>query len=121
MNNPTILVVDDTAAILTLIKLYLEGAGFSVITAEDGLQGWAMYTRHTSVIKLLLADVDTPNIAAAEMVDRVERDNPDLPVLYMSGNARFGERDPSCLFKPFRRAELLASVRMALEPRSALK
>jgi CheY-like chemotaxis protein len=121
LNNPAILVVDDTPAILTIIKIYLERAGFSVMTAEDGLQAWAVYTRYSSVIKLLLTDVDMPSITGTEIADRVLRDNPDLPVLFMSGNAPSTDRGRGCLFKPFRSAELLAKVRMALEPRSTLK
>jgi len=121
LNKPTILVVDDTPAILTIIKIYLERAGFSVMTAEDGLQAWAVYTRYSSVIKLLLTDVDMPNITGTEIADRVLRDNPELPVLFMSGNAPSTDRGWGCLFKPFRSAELLAKVRMALEPRSTLK
>jgi CheY-like chemotaxis protein len=121
MNDRAILVVDDIPAILTLIKRYLEGAGFNVITAEDGLQGWAAYTRQSSVIKLLLTDVEMPNMTGTEMADRVLRDNPDLPVLFMSGNAPSTDRGWGCVSKPFRRAELLARVRIALTPRRALK
>ena len=91
------------------------------MTAEDGLQAWAVYTRYSSVIKLLLTDVDMPNITGTEIADRVLRDNPELPVLFMSGNAPSTDRGWGCLFKPFRSAELLAQVRMALEPRSTLK
>jgi len=121
LNKPTILVVDDTPAILTIIKIYLERAGFSVMTAEDSLQAWAVYTRYSSEIKLLLTDVDMPNVTGTEMADRVLRDNPDLPVLFMSGNAPSSDRGWGCLFKPFRHTELLAKVRMALEPRSTMK
>jgi len=121
LNKSTILVVDDTPAILTIIKIYLERAGFSVMTAEDSLQAWAVYTRYSSEIKLLLTDVDMPNVTGTEMADRVLRDNPDLPVLFMSGNAPSSDRGWGCLFKPFRHTELLAKVRMALEPRSTIK
>jgi CheY-like chemotaxis protein len=121
MNDRAILVVDDIPAILILIKRYLEGAGFSVITAEDGLQGCAAYTRDSSVIQLLLTDVEMPNMTGTEMADRVLSDNPDLPVLFMSGNAPSANRGWGCVSKPFRSAELLAKVRIALEPRRALK
>ena len=36
MSNNKILVVDDDAHIVELIKLYLEKEGFTVITANDG-------------------------------------------------------------------------------------
>lgn len=52
------------------------------------------------------------------MADRVLRDNPGLPVLFMSGNAPSADRGWGCVSKPFRHAELLARVRMALEPRA---
>jgi len=117
MNNRTILVVDDIPGIRTLVKHYLEKAGFSVITAEDGLQGWAAYTRDSSVIKLLLTDVDMPNMTGTDMADRVLRHNPDMPVLFMSGNARFVDLGWGFVAKPFRHAELIAKVRMALEAR----
>ena len=118
MNNRTILVVDDIPGIRTLVKHYLEKAGFSVITAEDGLQGWAAYTRDSSVIKLLLTDVDMPNMTGTDMADRVLRDNPDLPVLFMSANAPSADRGWGWVSKPFKSAELLAKVRMALKPRA---
>lgn len=114
MNNRTILVVEDIPAILTLVKHYLEEAGFIVITAEDGLQGLVTYTRHSSAIKLLLTDVDMPNMTGTEMADRVLRQNPDLPILFMSGNAPSADRGWGCIAKPFRCAELLARVRIAL-------
>lgn len=40
MNDCAILVVEDIPAIQTLVKQYLEGAGFRVITAEMGYRVW---------------------------------------------------------------------------------
>ena len=115
------MVVDDAPAILTLIKLYLERAGFSVITAGDGLYAWAVYTRHSSVIKLLTTDVDTAHMTGIEMAERVLSENPDLPVLFMSGNASSAELGWGCVSKPFRHEDLLAKVRIAPELTGALK
>jgi CheY-like chemotaxis protein len=121
MDNQTVLVVDDMPAILILATRYLEDAGFSVIAAENGPQGLAAYTRHSSVIKLLLTDVEMPDMTGAEMADRILVENPGLPVLFMSGNTTFADRGWGCVPKPFRGGELLARVRIAVENRSALK
>jgi CheY-like chemotaxis protein len=115
MNDRAILVVEDIPPILTFVKRCLERTGFRVIAAEDGLQGLAAYTRHSSVIKLVLTDVDMPNMTGAEMADRVLRDNPNLPVLFMSGNNSSADRGRACISKPFRAEELLFKVRIALK------
>jgi DNA-binding response OmpR family regulator len=62
-----------------------------------------------------------PKMMGTELADRVLCDNPGLPVLFMSGNDSSADRGWGCVSKPFRVAELLSKVRVALEPRGALK
>jgi len=119
MHNSTVLVVDDVPIVLSLVTRYLEDAGFTVIGAKDGVLGLAAYRQHSSVINLVLTDVEMPNMRGTEMADRVLLESPGLPVLFMSGNGS-PDRGCGCVSKPFRSAELLARVRRALEPQSVL-
>jgi two-component system cell cycle sensor histidine kinase/response regulator CckA len=106
----TILVVDDNLDICAFAKRLLERAGWTVVTAADGAEGLRFYQKHQSNIVLLLTDVMMPNIGGLELADRVLRMDSQLPVLFMSGDTRVAYRGLECIAKPFRSAELLASI-----------
>jgi two-component system cell cycle sensor histidine kinase/response regulator CckA len=114
MARGTILVVDDNLDICAFAKRLLESAGWTVVTAADGAEGLRFYEQHQSNIVLLLTDVVMPNIGGRELADRVLRMDSRLPVLFMSGDTWIAYRGLECIAKPFRSAELVASVSRVL-------
>jgi two-component system cell cycle sensor histidine kinase/response regulator CckA len=115
-NTPhgTILVVDDDVDIRVCAKVFLERAGYSVVTATDGDEGLRYYETHQSRILLLLTDVMMPKIDGLELADRVLGIDSKLPVLFMSGGAWSPFRGLECVAKPFRSAELVERVSRVL-------
>ena len=105
-----ILVVDDNADIQGFAKIFLEKAGYAVVTASDGEEGLRVYQEQRSNIILLLTDVAMPKIGGLELADRVLEMDSELAVLFMSGDAGCDYRGLECLAKPFRPAELIEIV-----------
>jgi DNA-binding response OmpR family regulator len=106
----TILVVDDNADIQGFTKIFLEKAGYTVVTASDGEEGLRVYQERRSSIILLLTDVAMPKLGGLELADRVLEMDSQLAVLFMSGGAGCDYRGLECLAKPFRPAELIEVV-----------
>jgi len=109
-----ILVVDDNACVRKLVSITLEGAGYKVASASDGVAGLAFFINNRTAIALLLADVVMPEMNGIELVNRVRALDGALPVLFMSGSHFPTEHGHPCLPKPFNCSELLASVQSAL-------
>jgi CheY-like chemotaxis protein len=114
----TILVVDDNLDIRGFAKKFLEIAGYAVITAADGEEGIRFYQEHQSSIVLLLTDVRMPNINGLELAHRVLSMDSNLPVLLMSGDAGCDWPGLECVPKPFRPADLIATVSRALHAKA---
>ncbi|MEX2314777.1 MAG: response regulator transcription factor, partial [Thermomicrobiales bacterium] len=77
----TVLVVDDEEDIVTLMRDFLEAAGYTVLTAADGPTALDLL-RHEPVDCLLL-DVMMPGISGFEVLRRI-RETRDVPVLFLS-------------------------------------
>lgn len=103
----TVLLVDDDAAVRRVTARMLEGRGFVVIAASDGMEALAKARRHPGRIHVLLTDVVMPRMRGTELADRFLVDRPGTPVVYMSGyaegSAADAERDTrlSVIQKPF--------------------
>jgi DNA-binding response OmpR family regulator len=109
-----ILVVDDDDCIVTVVKAFLESAGYAVFTAGDGDAGLALFRQHRPAISMVLTDVDMPRMNGLDLADRILQLDCDLPVLFMSGASFAANRGYGCVAKPFRGSELLARVGSAL-------
>ena len=109
-----ILVVDDDFEIRSLTKRFLEAAGWAVVTAADGAEGFRCYEERRADIVMLLTDIRMPNVNGFELADRVLEIDSELPVLFMSGEDWNAYPDLKCLAKPFGLAELLDSVSRTL-------
>lgn len=110
IQNGTILVADDNANIRQFAKVFLENAGWNVVTAADGEEALRIYHAHQSAIVLLLTDVIMPNLDGYALADRVQAIDSKLPVLLMSGDQVDAYRGLECLEKPFHPAELVDKV-----------
>jgi DNA-binding response OmpR family regulator len=109
-----LLVVDDDGDIRDLVRILLEGRGFSVATAADGGAGIREFYKRKP--DLLILDVSMPVLDGWQVLERV-REMSAVPILMLTANS--GEADKvrglrggadDYLTKPFGRQELLARV-----------
>jgi two-component system cell cycle sensor histidine kinase/response regulator CckA len=116
--SATILLVEDDAPVLELVRRLLTEHGYAVVAAPDAKHALAAAAdRH---IDLLLTDQTMPGTPGFELARQVRELRPGLPAIIMSGYvAETGAQTPDgvgWLQKPFGAAALLGSVREALSP-----
>jgi CheY-like chemotaxis protein len=106
-----ILVADDNRGFAELLRATLEEEGYEVVTASTGLAAIACMEKHD--IGLAVLDVLMPGISGDAVADRLLRENPDLPVILMTGasDAYTASSGLPVLHKPFPQEELLEAVR----------
>ncbi len=73
---PTILIVDDAAALRQTLALTLERAGFRVLQARDGREAIEQLQQSTSV-QLVVCDIEMPNMNGFEFLSQ-RRQDPQL-------------------------------------------
>src|SRR5579875_3648211 len=77
----TILVVDDEAEIVEILRDYLEANGFAVRTARDGATALALLAKEP--VDCLLLDIMMPGASGFEVCRQI-RASSDLPILFLS-------------------------------------
>jgi len=90
---PTVLVVEDNALNLKLIRDVLEHAGFTVLVATSGEEGVDVATRGD--LDLVLMDLQLPGIDGTEAMRRI-RAHPgsrELPVVAVTAFAMRADRE----------------------------
>lgn len=117
----TILLVDDSDAVLQVTRRHLQSLGYAVFTATRPSEADAVLQAHGDVIDLLLTDVVMPEKNGRQLYEAAHARLPRLRVLYMSGYAEHaivhdGVLDPGTPFmeKPFTIDTLAQKVREAL-------
>ena len=120
---PTILVVDDEPRIAGIARDYLERAGFTVVTAGDGVR--ALEIARTETPALVVLDLKLPRLGGLDVAQALRRDS-DVPIIMLT--ARVDEADrlrglelgaDDYITKPFSPRELVARVRAVLRRVSA--
>jgi two-component system, OmpR family, alkaline phosphatase synthesis response regulator PhoP len=119
----TILVVDDTESLRTLVKSYLSQEGFRVLTAADGRQ--ALFLARDEKPDLILLDLMMPEMDGYEFM-RVYGREAETPIIMLT--ARIEENDrvlglelgaDDYVTKPFSIRELIARVKAFLRRQGA--
>ncbi len=125
-NLETILVVDDDDEVLRYTAATLVRGGYSAIPVQSGDDAYRVYSKRGPEIDLVLTDVVMPHTSGPALVQSLKQQNPDLPVLFMTGYKaehfrQFGEllKNYKILSKPFTPNELLSTVRKVLDGRAS--
>ncbi len=84
MAVPSILVVDDEAAIRRTLREILEYEDFAVDEAVDGKE--ALEKAKASRYDLILLDVKMPKMDGLEVLSSLSNDQPEVPVIMISGH-----------------------------------
>jgi len=85
MARPIVLIVDDEPNILTSLKRALEVEGHRALTASSGAACLDIVAREGP--DLVMLDVVMPELDGLQTLERLKEQQPDLPVVMMSGNA----------------------------------
>ncbi|WP_336487580.1 response regulator [Methylobacterium nigriterrae] len=111
--TPTILVVEDEAALLKVVAAELQDAGFNVLPATTYEGADALLTSPTT-IDLLLTDIRLPDrFTGWDVAERARSRFPGLPVIYVTGYSVEEPRpvdNSLLLMKPCRPSALITAM-----------
>ena len=86
--NPTMLVVDDEIEILKMFRDIFQPRGWRVFTAPTGTLGLANVEKEK--IDIVLLDIRLPDISGIEILKKIKKTHPGLPVIVVTA---FGYKD----------------------------
>jgi two-component system, OmpR family, alkaline phosphatase synthesis response regulator PhoP len=116
-----ILVADDEANILKLLRMYLREEGYEIVTARDGRE--ALERFRTEPPDLVILDVMMPHLGGFDVCTEIRKES-DVPVIMLTARSddvdkivglEMGADD--YITKPFNPREVIARVKAALRRR----
>jgi CheY-like chemotaxis protein len=117
----TVLLVEDSDAVRAVVANMLESGGLTVLQATGGEEALALVRQGGAPIDLLLTDIVMPEMSGVELADRLERERPDVRILFMTGYAEEAVvnegilgKHRECIGKPFTREQITTRVREIL-------
>ena len=120
--NETILVAEDEPSVRVLVAKVLQGYGYNVILAEDGVEAVEKFKAHQDIIRLVLMDMIMPKKNGMEAYEEISRIKPGVKLLFSSGypadfieNRGVSEKAVELIMKPVQPMELLRKVREILD------
>lgn len=81
---PSVLVIDDERATLTMFRLFLKAFGYDVHVAEDGDTGIAMFREQTP--PLVFTDIKMPGTDGFDVLRAVKNTAPETEVVVITGH-----------------------------------
>lgn len=119
-NIRLVLVIDDEQTVLDVSRAYLEQAGFTVLTAEDGERGLEVFREKAAEVDCIILDYKMPGMDGRETLAEIRAIRTDVPVILSSGYdedevvGQVGD-DSVCGFiqKPYGGAALIERLRAA--------
>ena len=119
--KPVILIVEDEAAIVAVLRYNLEKEGFEIIEAKDGEEGLMVLSERA--VDLVLLDWMLPYLSGIEVCRQIRRrpETRTLPVIMLTARGEEGDRvrglnagADDYVSKPFSPAEIVARIRAVL-------
>jgi len=114
-----VLVVEDDKKVASFVRRGLVEKSYAVDVAHDGETG--AYQAENFDYDIVILDLMLPKMSGAEVLRRLRRNKPDLPVLVLTAKASLEDRVAGLdlgaddyVVKPFAFAELAARVRALL-------
>ena len=86
-----ILVIEDEPSIREIIQTVLEASGYKVVTVANGEEGVASYAQLGNEIQLVITDMIMPLMDGASTVRALQKINPEVKVIGISGMIPAGE------------------------------
>jgi len=112
----TIVLIDDDEQLRRLFQVALEGAGYRVLTAEDGKHGLRLLEHQEADV--FVVEIFMPEMDGLELIPRLRKTRPATKIIAISGGSDKGDcldmakhlGANATLKKPFSLQELLHAV-----------
>jgi CheY-like chemotaxis protein len=116
-----ILLVDDEAAMREIGTDILEGSGYKVLTASDGLEAVEIYRKRSNEIALVILDLVMPKMDGGQTFLELKKINPNVKSIFCTGYVSdaiitqlLAEEHITAVQKPFRHEDFLHAVQETL-------
>jgi len=86
-----ILVIEDNAIVRNTMMRILQAAGYDVVTANDGLEGVALFRQETP--DLVISDIIMPQQEGIATIRQILAESPGTKIIAISGGGRIGNTD----------------------------
>ena len=115
--SAVILYIEDNPQNMRLVRKMLDGGGYNILEANNGLLGIEIARNDRP--DLILLDINLPDIDGIEVAKEIKADTnlSHIPIVALTANAMYGHREQyleaGCdgyLAKPISRRELLNTV-----------
>ncbi len=114
-----LLLVEDEKKVSDLVARALRAERYAVDVAEDGQRGWELAQSYD--YDLIILDLMLPQLSGEELLRRIRRGNPQVPILILTARGATEEKVQNFeagaddyLTKPFAFAELVMRVKALL-------
>ena len=120
----TILIVDDSSSLRTVVKMALVRAGYEVLEAGDGQQGLVQLDKAAKV-HMIVSDVNMPNMDGITFVTQVKQHprHRFTPVIMLTTEGQDAKKEQgraagakAWIVKPFNPPQLLDAVSKLILP-----
>lgn len=128
MADKKALVVDDEFHIVQVVAIKLRNNGIEVVTADNGLDAYALACEHKPDI--IISDYQMPGLTGLELIEKLRsnQETAAIPVIMLTARG-FAIDDQQkeqlgiafCLSKPFSPREVFATVENVLGQNAAAK
>ena len=111
-----ILIVDDDAALLKVMDIYLSRLGYRVDACRNAADAWALVEASPSLYAGALVDLNMPGMRGEELARRILKCNASIRLVVMSGYPAqpsaetVGGNRVGFLYKPFAPHELAEAL-----------
>jgi CheY-like chemotaxis protein len=101
LGEVTVLVVEDEDAVRRYISRVMQGAGYRVLAAQDGLHGISQFHASRFPVELVITDVSMPRMTGPELAARIALEPYPPPLFFISGGHADSDLPGPVLRKPF--------------------
>ncbi|CFX33180.1 Chemotaxis protein CheY [Candidatus Filomicrobium marinum] len=116
--SKTILTIDDSASVRQMVAMTLTGAGYTVIEAADGAEGFAKAT--SNKVNAIITDLNMPVMTGIEFIRkyRAHPSSAGVPIVFLTTESDEELKSQAkaagatgWIVKPFKQDQLLAVVK----------
>jgi CheY-like chemotaxis protein len=116
-----ILLVDDEASLMKMVKQILERLGYQVVGKTDSVEALKIFQSEPNQFDLVITDMAMPQMAGDQLAQELIKIRSDVPIILCTGHSdrideeRAGELGIAAYYmKPFDKRELAKTVRNVL-------